>query len=111
MIAEPPPNAGAFHDNASCPSPATTDNPDGAPGGPLPGAAPSIITPKRCRTVSIGFPMVSPSPPAKRSATGWLPLWVTIREPESPAALKVPGEIEIWLTKRACWKHVLKRSR
>jgi len=106
VIADPPSKFGACHESETWPSPAVAERDEGDPGGPFPGGAPSIVTPKRCKTVSIGLPMVRPSPPAKRSATGWLPSWVTISDPESPAALKVPGEIEIWLTNRACWKQM-----
>ena len=47
--------------------------------------------------------MVSPSPPAKSSPTGWFEPCATISEPESPESLNGPGVTENWFTKWA-WK-------
>ena len=83
----------------------------GAPGGPSPCGAPSIVTPNRWRIGSIGLPIVSPSPPANSNATGWFPPCVTISEPESPGALKAPGLTETWPTNRASWRQNSKITR
>ena len=67
------------------------------PGGG--GAKPSIETPNRLRTRSIRLAMVTVELPAKSSATGFrLPSSVTMREPESPPPLNVPGSMMNWST-------------
>src|SRR5690554_1764480 len=63
---------------------------------------PSMVTPKRANTGPMGLAMVRVELPANSSPTGFLLLLLmTMREPESPPALKPPGPIVNCWTKRA----------
>ena len=57
-------------ESGTLPSPASAERPVGAPGGPLGGGDPSMVTLKRCSTASIGLAIVRPSPPANSKAHG-----------------------------------------
>jgi hypothetical protein len=60
-----------------------------------------MLTAKWLRTWLIWFANVLVEPPANNSPTGLRPLLVTMSEPESPPALKLPSLMPTWPTKRA----------
>ena len=66
----------------------------------------STVTPKRSSTRSIRLASVRVELPANSSPTGFVPLWLTISEPESPPSLKVPLPIAIWSVKVADAAHM-----